>query len=101
VKIRQTRPDYVVIQLWGLRNDIMEQASWIRSWGRQFEVPIQDVKGPSVISPEPPLLIPRGIRLAEASTVVLMPGYARRVHHPPSPSNPAIGVAPGGSVVVL
>ena len=43
-KIRDTRPDYVLILPWNLKDEIMEQLSYIRSWGGQFVVPIPDVK---------------------------------------------------------
>ncbi len=42
--IRTTRPDYVLILPWNLKDEIMEQVSYIRSWGGQFVVPIPDVK---------------------------------------------------------
>jgi SAM-dependent methyltransferase len=43
-KIEETRPDYVLILPWNLRDEIMEQLSFIRNWGGQFLVPIPDVK---------------------------------------------------------
>ncbi len=43
-RIRETRPDYVLILPWNLKDEIMEQVSYIRSWGGQFVVPIPDVK---------------------------------------------------------
>jgi SAM-dependent methyltransferase len=43
-RIRETRPDYVLILPWNLRDEIMEQLAEIRSWGGQFVVPIPDVK---------------------------------------------------------
>ncbi len=43
-KIEETRPDYVLILPWNLKDEIMEQLSFIRSWGGQFLVPIPDVK---------------------------------------------------------
>ncbi len=43
-KIAETRPDYVLILPWNLKDEIMEQLSYIRSWGGQFIVPIPDVK---------------------------------------------------------
>jgi hypothetical protein len=42
--LRQTRPDYVFILPWNLRDEIMEQLADVRSWGGQFLVPIPDVK---------------------------------------------------------
>ena len=38
--IRETRPDYVVILPWNLRDEIMNDLSYIRDWGGQFVIPI-------------------------------------------------------------
>ena len=43
-KIAETRPDYVFILPWNLKDEIMEQLAYIRGWGGQFVVPIPDVK---------------------------------------------------------
>jgi SAM-dependent methyltransferase len=43
-KIAETRPDYVLILPWNLKDEIMDQLSFIRGWGGQFVVPIPDVK---------------------------------------------------------
>ena len=43
-KIKETRPDYVLILPWNLKDEIMDQLSYIRNWGGQFIVPIPDVK---------------------------------------------------------
>jgi SAM-dependent methyltransferase len=43
-RIGETRPDYVLILPWNLKDEIMEQLAYIRSWGGQFVVPIPDVK---------------------------------------------------------
>jgi SAM-dependent methyltransferase len=43
-KIQETRPDYVLILPWNLKDEIMEQLAYIRNWGGQFVVPIPDVK---------------------------------------------------------
>ncbi|HXQ28118.1 MAG TPA: class I SAM-dependent methyltransferase [Gemmatimonadales bacterium] len=39
-RIRETRPDYVVILPWNLEREIMSQLAYIREWGGQFIVPI-------------------------------------------------------------
>jgi hypothetical protein len=39
-KIRETRPDYVLILPWNLKDEIMGQLSYIRDWGGRFVVPI-------------------------------------------------------------
>lgn len=43
-KIRETRPDYVLILPWNLKNEIREQLAYIREWGGQFVVPIPQVE---------------------------------------------------------
>ena len=42
--IDETRPDYLLILPWNLKEEIMEQMSHIRSWGGQFVVPIPEVR---------------------------------------------------------
>ena len=43
-KIRETRPDYVFILPWNLKDEIREQLSYIREWGGKFVVPIPEVE---------------------------------------------------------
>jgi len=43
-KIRETKPDYVLILPWNFRDEIMEQVGYIREWGGQFVVPIPEVR---------------------------------------------------------
>jgi len=42
-KIKETKPDYVFILVWNLKDEIMEQMSFIRQWGGKFVVPIPQV----------------------------------------------------------
>lgn len=42
-KIREVRPDYVLILPWNLRTEIMQQLSYIREWGGKFVIPIPEV----------------------------------------------------------
>jgi SAM-dependent methyltransferase len=42
-KIAETKPDYVMILPWNLRDEIMAQLAYIRDWGGKFVVPIPDV----------------------------------------------------------
>jgi SAM-dependent methyltransferase len=42
-RIQETRPDYVVILPWNLKDEIMDQLRFIRDWGGQFVVPIPSV----------------------------------------------------------
>ena len=39
-RIRETRPDYVVILPWNLKDEIMAQLAYIREWGGKFVVPV-------------------------------------------------------------
>ncbi len=42
-RLRETRPDYLLILPWNLKDEIMQQNSYIREWGGQFVVPIPQV----------------------------------------------------------
>jgi hypothetical protein len=39
-KIAETRPDYVLILPWNLKEEIIHQLEYVRQWGAQFVVPI-------------------------------------------------------------
>ena len=39
-RIRETRPDYVLILPWNLQDEIVRQMSFVRDWGGRFVVPI-------------------------------------------------------------
>jgi hypothetical protein len=43
-RLRETRPDYVLILPWNLKDEIVEQMADIRSWGGRFVVAIPEVK---------------------------------------------------------
>jgi len=43
-KIRETKPDYVLILPWNFKDEIMQQMADIRKWGGQFVVPIPEVR---------------------------------------------------------
>jgi hypothetical protein len=43
-RIDQTKPDYVLILPWNVKDEIMAQMAHIRSWGGRFVVPIPEVK---------------------------------------------------------
>ena len=42
-KIKQTKPDYVLILPWNLKDEIIEQMAYIREWGGQFVVQIPEI----------------------------------------------------------
>jgi 2-polyprenyl-3-methyl-5-hydroxy-6-metoxy-1,4-benzoquinol methylase len=43
-KIRETKPDYVLILPWNIKEEIMQQLAFISDWGGQFVVPIPEVR---------------------------------------------------------
>ena len=43
-KILSERPDYIIILPWNLKDEIVEQLSYVRDWGAQFVVPIPELK---------------------------------------------------------
>jgi SAM-dependent methyltransferase len=43
-KIRETKPDYLLILPWNFKDEIMDQVNYIREWGGQFVVPIPEVR---------------------------------------------------------
>ena len=46
-RVCETRPDYLLILPWNLREEVMQQMSYIREWGGKFVVPIPEVQVPS------------------------------------------------------
>lgn len=44
LKIRQEKPDYIIILPWNLKDEIMEQLAYINEWGGRFVVFIPDVE---------------------------------------------------------
>jgi 2-polyprenyl-3-methyl-5-hydroxy-6-metoxy-1,4-benzoquinol methylase len=42
-QIRRTTPDYLLILPWNLKNEIMDQMSYIREWNGRFVLPIPEV----------------------------------------------------------
>jgi SAM-dependent methyltransferase len=42
-KIAERRPDFILILPWNLKDEIIEQLSFVRDWGARFIVPIQEV----------------------------------------------------------
>jgi hypothetical protein len=42
-KIKETKPNYVFILPWNLKEEIMNQHKYIRDWGGKFVVPIPEL----------------------------------------------------------
>jgi len=43
-EIMKTKPDYLLILPWNLKNEIMAQMNFIRKWGGQFVIPIPNLQ---------------------------------------------------------
>jgi hypothetical protein len=43
-EIQKTKPDYLIIIPWNLKEEIMEQMKYIQEWGGKFVIPIPEVK---------------------------------------------------------
>jgi SAM-dependent methyltransferase len=43
-RIRETRPEYILILPWNLRTEIVEQLGYVREWGAKFIVPVPGAK---------------------------------------------------------
>jgi hypothetical protein len=43
-RIAETRPDYVLILPWNLKEEIVQQTKYIASWGGQFAIPIPELR---------------------------------------------------------
>jgi SAM-dependent methyltransferase len=43
-RIREVRPDYVLILPWNFKDEIVQQMAYIREWGGKFVVPIPEVR---------------------------------------------------------
>ncbi len=43
-KIAQTKPQYILILPWNLKEEIAKQLAYVRNWGGQLVVPIPEVK---------------------------------------------------------
>ena len=42
-KIKETKPDYIVILAWNLKQEIIQQINFINDWGGKFVVLIPEV----------------------------------------------------------
>ncbi len=43
-RIQETKPDYVIVLPWNLKDEIIQQLQYIREWGGRFVVPIPKVE---------------------------------------------------------
>jgi 2-polyprenyl-3-methyl-5-hydroxy-6-metoxy-1,4-benzoquinol methylase len=43
-KFNETKPDYVLILPWNIKEEVMKQMAHVRDWGAKFVVPIPEVK---------------------------------------------------------
>ncbi len=43
-KIQESKPDYLFILPWNIKEEIMEQMACVRSWGGKFVIPIPDLQ---------------------------------------------------------
>jgi SAM-dependent methyltransferase len=43
-KIAESKPDYVLILPWNLKEEIMEQLKYVRQWGARFVIPIPELQ---------------------------------------------------------
>jgi SAM-dependent methyltransferase len=43
-RIRETKPDFVLVLPWNIKTEIMQQMAYIREWGGKFVVPIPEVR---------------------------------------------------------
>lgn len=43
-RIRETKPDYILILPWNIREEIMRQLSFVRDWGGSFIIPIPKIE---------------------------------------------------------
>ena len=43
-RIREARPDYVLILPWNFKDEIVEQMAYVREWGGRFVVPIPEAR---------------------------------------------------------
>jgi hypothetical protein len=42
-RVFETRPDYLMILAWNIKDEVMDQMQAIRSWGGKFVIPIPEL----------------------------------------------------------
>ena len=77
-RIREARPDYLLILPWNLKEEIVQQTGYIREWGGQFVVPIPEGRCSLIFSrhrsPEPTRRAQKRRRPGFSSRLVLPRG---------------------------
>lgn len=48
-KISETKPDYIMILPWNLKDEIMKQMNYVQGWGAKFIIPIPE---PMIVDPQ-------------------------------------------------
>lgn len=43
-KIKETKPDYVLILPWNIKDEVLEQMKFVNEWGGKFVVPIPNLQ---------------------------------------------------------
>mgnify|MGYP001425179631 CR=1 FL=1 len=43
-KIKETKPDFILVLPWNLQDEILNELNYVKSWGCQFIIPIPEVK---------------------------------------------------------
>ena len=43
INIKETKPDYVFVLPWNIKDEIIEQHSYIKDWGGKFVIPIPEL----------------------------------------------------------
>jgi len=41
--IKASKPDYILVLPWNIKEEIIEQLQYVRGWGGQFVIPIPDL----------------------------------------------------------
>lgn len=68
-KIRQTKPDYVVILPWNIKEEVMNQMSFISEWGGRFVIPMPELRVIDAKTAPASLRLDHDIRLAAVRNV--------------------------------
>ena len=42
-KLKETKPDYIIIFPWNIKEEIIEQLQYVKEWGTKFVIPIPEL----------------------------------------------------------